>query len=150
MTSLHRSGIVRVAAPLPQAFACFTPEGERRWVDGWMPHYLAPAETGAELREGLAFRTRHADETTLWFVSRLEVDNGVVDYVRVTPGSRMGRVSIRCHDAGTGITGVAVTYELTALSAAGEVALDEFAGHFDAMLRDWERWIGGAVMPEAR
>jgi hypothetical protein len=150
MTSLHRSGVVRVAAPLPQAFACFTPEGERRWVDGWMPHYLAPADAGAELREGLAFRTRHGDETTLWFVSRLEAANGVVDYVRVTPGSRMGRVSIRCYEADAGVTDVTVTYELTALSVAGERLLDEFAGQFDAMLRDWERWIAGAMVPETR
>jgi hypothetical protein len=45
---------------------------------------------------------------------------------------------------------VTVTYELTALSVAGERILDEFAGQFDAMLRDWERWIAGAMVPETR
>ena len=36
------TGAVAVAAPPCEAFELFTPEGERRWVDGWDPVWVDP------------------------------------------------------------------------------------------------------------
>jgi len=48
-------GTVAVAAPPGEALELFTPEGERRWIDGWDPAWVHPA-TGA-LAPGAVFRT---------------------------------------------------------------------------------------------
>ena len=137
------TGERRVAAPPAQALHYFTPEGERLYEPGWDPESLFPAD-GA-LVEGLVFRTRHGGEETLWLVSRCQPESGAMDYVRVVPGSRMGTVSVRLAAHGPG-TRVTVTYALTALSPAGERALDAFAAQFGDMLRQWEAAIA-ALLP---
>lgn len=136
------TGTVRVGAPPADAFIFFTPEGEKRWVAGWEPEYLHPAE-GA-LQEGLTFRTRHGGEETLWLVSRLHGATEV-DYVRVTPGSRIGIVSIRLATAGAAASDVTVRYRLTGLSPAGDAAVEAFAAAFDQYLRTWEHLIGALL-----
>jgi len=136
------SGTIRVAAPAARAFPFFTPDGERAWVPGWDPEYLHPAD-GA-LRQGLTFRTRHGGEETLWLVSGVAAPDAV-DYVRVTPGSRMGVVSVRVAAADHASSNVTVTYRLTSLSAAADPAVEQFAGGFPEMLAGWERTIGSLL-----
>jgi len=71
---------------------------------------------------------------------------GAVDYVRVTPGSRLGTVSVRARDAGDGTTEAAVAYRLTALSPEGQRRLEEMTPEgYDAMLRQWEGRIEAAA-----
>src|SRR5688572_21215064 len=117
---IELSGCLRVPAPLAEALVLFTPEGERGWVPEWEPEYLHPLD-GACVT-GLVFRTRHGGELTLWLVSQCDPESGAIDYVRITPDSRIGTVSIRCAsiDGGTETT---ISYRLTALSPAGETAL---------------------------
>ena len=135
-------GTLRVAAPPADAFRFFTPEGERRWVPGWEPEYLHPPD-GA-LAEGLTFRTRHNGEETLWMVSRCDGPYEV-DYVRVTPGSRIGVVSVRLTPDGASGSSVTGAYRLTALSSAGEATLDAFAAAFPEYLSSWERSINALI-----
>jgi hypothetical protein len=134
------SGLVRVAAPPADAFRFFTPDGERLWVPGWEPEYLHPAD--GTLAEGLVFRTFHAGEMTLWLVSRYDRAMGAIQYVRITPGSRMGTVSVQLSAAAGGdATEAAIGYRLTSLSPAGDRALEAFATGFTEMLAEWERRI---------
>jgi hypothetical protein len=132
------SGAMRLEAPPADAFTFLTPEGERRWVVGWEPEYLHPAD-GA-LCEGLTFRTQHGGEETLWLVVRLNSPKAV-DYVRVTPGARMGMVSVRLSAAGAAASDVTVSYGLTSLSSAADPTVDAFARAFPEMLAMWERSI---------
>jgi hypothetical protein len=139
------SGTVRVAAPPAEAFHFFTPQGESRWLPGWEPEYLHPSD--GTLAEGLVFRTKLHGEPAVWLVARADQAAGALDYVRVTPESRIGMVSIRC-TAAPGGTHVHVTYRMTALSDAGEQALATFTGQFAGILTVWEKNIaalaGGA------
>ena len=68
-----------------------------------------------------------------------------VDYVRVTPGSRMGLVTVRLTADGPAGSNVAVAYRLTALSASGEATLDAFVAAFPEYLSSWERSISALV-----
>jgi hypothetical protein len=117
-------------------FSLFTPEGERRWVEGWLPEYLyRPAEG---IAAGLVFRTRVDGEETLWLVARFDPRRHEVEYVRIVPASRMGTVLVRCRRAGRA-TQVSVRYVLTALSAEGSARLADLAsGGFAAMIAGWE------------
>jgi hypothetical protein len=135
-------GSLHVAAPPADAFRFFTPDGERLYVPGWDPEYLDPPD-GA-LVEGLTFRTHHNGEETLWLVSRCAAPCQV-DYVRVTPGSRIGVVSVRLTADGEAGSDVSVAYRMTSLSPAGERTLDAFAAAFPEYLSSWERSIGALV-----
>jgi hypothetical protein len=140
---IELSGTIRVAAPPAAAFKFFTPEGERLWVPDWEPEYLYPAD-GA-IAEGLTFRTCHGGDVTLWLVSRCDAAGGAIDYLRVTPDSRMGTVAVRLSDSGGSSTDATISYALTSLSADGDRKLEAFAAGFPAMLGEWERRI--AALP---
>lgn len=135
-----------MAAPAAEAFSFFSPEGERAWVAGWEPEYLYPAD-GA-LREGLTFRTRHGGEETLWLVSHLDAP-GAVDYVRVTPGSRLGVVTVRVAAAEDAVSSVTVTYRLTSLAPAGDAVVAQFERAFPEYLAGWERSVGALLTSSA-
>ena len=58
-------------------------------------------------------------EATLWLTLGVDFAGGVADYVRITPGSRLGTVQVRCAPEGDG-TRVEVDYRLTSISEAGD------------------------------
>ena len=131
--------------PMPPAAALryFTPEGERAWAQGWEPRYLHPADGRATA--GMVFTTGQGGEETLWTMTRHEPEAGVVEYLRVTPGSRMGAVRVQCSEADAG-TRVSVTYALTALTPAGNetlAALD--AAAYEAFIGSWATSIREAI-----
>ncbi len=137
---IERSGTLRVNLPLAQAFPFFSPEGERRWIAGWDPKYLHPSGVPSEA-PGTVFETHHNNEHTQWLVLRFSAADGVADYVRITPGSRIGLVTVRATER-DGATDVEVRYSMTSLADAGMRALETFTEEaYAAMLRDWEALI---------
>jgi hypothetical protein len=126
-----------------EALQYFTPEGERAWAAGWEPRYLHPAD--GRTTAGMVFTTGHGGEETLWTMTRHEPEAGLVEYLRVTPGSRMGSVRVQCSEAAHG-TCVTVTYALTALTPGGNDtlrALDACA--YEAFIASWRSAIVGAT-----
>jgi hypothetical protein len=49
-TRITSTDTVDVARTVDDALALFTPEGERLWIEGWVPRY--PAEIGARAHPG--------------------------------------------------------------------------------------------------
>jgi hypothetical protein len=140
---LDVAGVVRLDADMAAALWYFTPEGEREYVPGWEPEYLHPGD--GVLQEGLTFRTEHGDETTIWFVSRYDPAAGAVDYIRLTPGSRVGRVTVRLTPLAPQRTEVTIAYALTSLSLEGDRRLERFATEFDGTLEEWERTLASLI-----
>lgn len=121
----------------------FTPRGEERWVDGWLPSF--PVPTPDDTAPGTVFETLHAESTT-WVV--LERERGRrISYARVTPGSRAGTVTVTLDKDGDGHSIVHVVYDLTALTphAAGE--LRRFAAEYPAFLDSWQEAITRSMRP---
>jgi [ribosomal protein S18]-alanine N-acetyltransferase len=136
---VERTGVLRLQLPFARALALLTPEGERQWVKGWVPEYLHPQEPAPFPVPGTAFRTFHGGEETLWLVLAFDAARGASDYLRFTPASRIGTVSVRVRAAGENATEADVTYRTTALSTAGNRVLQELtADRYAAMLREWE------------
>lgn len=131
-----------------RAFPLFEPEGEREWAEGWSPRYLHPAD--GTTREGMVFTTGHGGEQTLWTLVRHDPRQGIVEYSRVTPGSRMGIVRVECAPAEGGRTHVAVTYALTGLSDEGNAALREFDVEYDEYVGSWATAIHEKVRDGTR
>lgn len=135
--SSHR---IVVEAPLDRCFMFFTPAGEELWVEGWQPAYLHPVDGRTEA--GMVFTTGHGAEATIWLLADLDRDSHRSRYVRCTPGSRTGTVEVSCRALDGGRTEVEVSYELTALSAEGERALEAYEGEsFACMIDGWSREI---------
>ena len=126
-----RQGCFQLPCSPATALPLFTPEGERRWVDGWHPEYLS----GASDEVGAVWRTSHGEDTT-WITTDRDGDR--VRYARISNKGTAGLVEVLCSPAAGG-TRVQVTYDLTACTAAGVDALQRFATHFDDMLEHWQR-----------
>jgi hypothetical protein len=137
---IQRSG--RFALPIPpaEAFPYFSAEGERRWVTGWEPVSLH-APRGDLAQPGAVFSTNVGGELTLWLVLAWDHDRFEARYARVTPGSRLGTVTVACRAANDG-SEVEVTYEMTSLSPEGAATLEAMTPEaFAASLAGWEREI---------
>jgi hypothetical protein len=135
---MHRvrlTGELRVPLPPDDAFRLFTPLGERDWVAGWDPVFPAPVEDDAA--PGAVFTTAADGHSGTWVVVDRDGCRGV-RYARVVAGRDAGTVTVQLA-AAEGHTRVRVTYELTALSEAGDRWLRRFADGYPGFLQSWER-----------
>jgi hypothetical protein len=130
MTSRVRlSGSFVLPCDPATALPLFTPEGERRWVDGWVPVYHSAATD-----EPGAVWTTTGGPTTWVTVVR---DDDRVAYARVSADGTAGLVQVHCLADGTGETTVEVTYDLTATDPRGRARLEVFARGYADLLEDW-------------
>ena len=137
---VERSGVVEMALPFAQAFPLFNAEGERRWVAGWDPHFLHPAEPGAE--EGAVFQTtHHGGGTTTWVQTRHEPDAGAASFVYVLPDQRTAIVDVVVTPDGEARSRAAVRYRVTSLSPDADEVVRAFADGFDDMMAHWAEAI---------
>jgi hypothetical protein len=110
------------------------------WVDGWRPTYVYPPDGRTE--QGMVFTTGRGEDFTIWSLADFDETTHYARYSRVTPFSRSGFVEVRCFRSDDRSTTVEVTYTLTALTPAGEPALDQFAGAaFVTMIEGWKTAI---------
>lgn len=132
---IERTGHFRIPQPLSAAMFWVSPEGERTWVEGWDPRYL----------HDTVFTTDHHHEHTVWIVLRYSASEGVAEYARLTPGSRVGTVTVTGVERDGG-TDLQVTYKLTSLTADGERVLAAMTDEaYAAMMREWQALITAAI-----
>ena len=143
-----RSHTLIVGLPVAEAFTFFEPEGERAWAEGWDPRYHFPPDGSPE--RGMVFTTGHGDEETIWTMIRHEPHNGLVEYVRTSPGSRTGTVLVQCSALDPQRTRVTVVYTLTALTPSGNEYLQGMhEARFRAFIESWEKAIAEAIARRA-
>jgi hypothetical protein len=68
-----------------------------------------------------------------------------IRYARVVHGMTAGTIAVDVLYAKEGATRVRVTYDLTALTAAGETWLEAFAEHFETEIAAWSSEIDAAL-----
>jgi catechol 2,3-dioxygenase-like lactoylglutathione lyase family enzyme len=136
---LHQARLP-VALPPEQAIELFTPEGERKWSEGWNPVYPRPERPEGP---GAVFVTSHDGHTTTW--TMVDHTARCVRYARVTPGVAAGTVTVALEADGAGGSRAQVTYDPTSLSADGDVRLAEFDRAYDADVGEWETAIAEAL-----
>ena len=121
-----------------RVFPLFTPLGEIDWVPGWKPRFVHPADGTFERDQVFVTGEEEGAELTLWSVVRVDESAREAEYLRITPGSRLGRVAVAVRPEAAG-SRVEVMYCLTALLDEAETQLAEFAEGYDAMLLTWQR-----------
>ena len=132
------SGSFELPMEPDRVFPLFTPLGEIDWVPGWNPRFVHPADGTLERDQVFVTGEEEAAELTLWSVVRVDEPAREAEYLRITPGSRLGRVAVAVLPEATG-SRVEVTYCLTALYEEAEELLAEFAAGYDEMLHTWQR-----------
>lgn len=140
--STHHTGTLTVDAPPEHAFQLFTAPGERLWIDDWDPAILS----GGDGREkDSVWVTEVGGDTAYWVVVDYDAASLHARYARIAPATHAGTVEVIARPGVSGGTEVEVTYNLTALTDAGNrklAALDTDA--FAGMLAEWERMIRDA------
>jgi hypothetical protein len=139
-TTIRRAAELTVALPREQAMELFTPEGERRWADGWDPQYPEPRRREGP---GAVFTTRHGGHDTTWIV--VDQQPGSIRYTRVVHGMTAGTIAVDVVGSHERATNVRVTYDLTALTAAGQRWLEAFGEHYQTEIAEWSTEIAAAL-----
>lgn len=144
--SSHR---IRIDMPAAACQRLFTPAGEELWVDGWAPNYLQPSD--GRTAPGMVFTTGEGAAHTIWMLADFDTTTRLhARYVRTTPGSRCGVVTVDCLPDGAQSTLVEVRYTMTALTPQGERDLQAFEGAaYVAMIEGWKAEID-ARLPALR
>ena len=139
---VERRGVVPMALPLEEAFALFNAVGERRWVAGWDPRFVHPAEPRAG--EGVVFQTTGAGTgTATWVQTAHEPSTGTASFVYVVPDHRAAMVDVRvAHDGeGEGRSRAAVRYRMTSLSPDADDFVRAFGEAFEDNMAHWAEAI---------
>lgn len=139
-------GEVAVALPPDEAFPLFTARGELLWVPGWQPEFIHPPSGELELDQ--VWLTRSGDEVTHWLVVALDPQRRRVEYGRITPGSRLGRVIVEVGTAPGGSV-AKVRYVMTGLTPAGNGVLEELEKGYGAMMRTWAELLAAHLSRQA-
>ncbi len=99
--TMHRTAEIVVGLPADQAIALFTPEGERRWADGWDPEYPQPSRREGP---GAVFATSHGAHQATWVMVDHRPDG--VRYARIVHGMTAGIVAIPTRSSHPGEIGL--------------------------------------------
>jgi hypothetical protein len=137
--TVKRSGTFELDMTPDDAFPLFTAPGERLWAPGWEPHILS----GDGFEEGTVWVTESHGHTGYWYVADYDTVARHARYVRVTPGADAGTVDVSLKPSGAGGSKVRVTYQLTALSEAGNQHLSESFSElkYAEMMKHWQSLI---------
>lgn len=127
------------AAPAEKVFPLLCPAREAEWLEGWQAKMIYSESGVAE--EGCIFQTQNAGEPeTTWVIARHDPQNYLIEFVTVTPASRVARIEIRLEDNNDGTTASHISYTFTALSEAGNRFLGGYgADAFKQKMEWWER-----------
>jgi len=141
-----RSGGFELPCSAETAFPFFSPEGERRWVDGWDPQPVFPAARDVAFATNAVFRLEMGGERSVWVVLNVDRSSRVAEYVYVVADSRVARVRVEVAEAGAQRSAVAVSYTITALSEAGKDFVRQFTEEaYAEKMRDWQRRVTEAL-----
>lgn len=127
--------------PIERVFPLFGPVLEKQWAPGWNPTVIAAQSPLAD-HAGAIFTSSHPGEPdTIWYVNRFDADTNVIEYLRITPDKLFAVVEIVCVALAEGKTQASVTYKFTALSEAGNAALDHLINHHPTLVKSWQHLI---------
>ncbi len=130
---------VSLTASPPEAIELFTPEGERKWAEGWDPVY-ANIPDSRQAGAGTVFTTDAHSVRRVWIVDQYDRNAGVVRYTVFAPGQSVTRIEVRVR-AVRGGSIADVTYDRTALSIDADASVEHFALHANEMRNEWQSAI---------
>jgi hypothetical protein len=125
------------AAP-SKVFDLLCPVKEAEWLDGW-DYTLLYSKSGLA-EEGCVFLSRQEGEKdTIWMITKRDVQNREIEFVRVTPESRITQLTISVDEKEAMVSKVVITYVITSLCEKGNQFLAAFTEEkFTEAMQFWE------------
>jgi hypothetical protein len=135
---IARSYEQTIKADPARVFDLLCPVKEAEWLDGW-DYTLLYSKSGLA-EEGCVFLSRQEGEKdTIWMITRRDVQNREIEFVRATPESRIARLTIAVDEKAENRSTVNITYVITALGEEGNKFLETFTqDNFEAGMKFWE------------
>jgi Polyketide cyclase / dehydrase and lipid transport len=121
----HRSFTHHIPKPPAEVFPLLCPIREFEWLSGW---HCTMVHSGSGLAEsGAVFITEApGEEPTVWTISHHDPGAHVVEFVCVTPGSRVRVLEIALSENPAGGTDLTWSHTYTTLGKPGEAFLAHF------------------------
>jgi hypothetical protein len=131
---------INTATP-DRVFPLLCPVREKDWIDGW--EYTMIYSRSGLAEQGCVFTTPGEDnKITTWYITEHKASEGIVEFVRVTPGEMLVKISIRLTANKNGTTSSAIMYEYSSLSEeANRFIENQLDGVFTGNMLYWEKAI---------
>ena len=127
----------RLIAPPDRVFPLLCPVRECDWARGWNPRLVVSA--GGLAEEDCVFTTAEGEREAVWYVTRHDPAELLVEMIRITPGLTACRLRIALTPQPGGCAAT-VSYLHTSLGPAGDDFVEGFtAERYAAFVREWER-----------
>ncbi len=135
---ITRSYEQAINAAASKVFDLLCPVKEAEWLDGW-DYTLLYSKSGLA-EEGCVFLSRQEGEKdTIWMITKRDVQNREIEFVRVTPESRIARLIISVGEKEAMVSKVVITYVITSLCEKGNQFLAAFTEEkFTGAMQFWE------------
>ena len=135
---ITRSYEQTINADPARVFDLLCPVKEAAWLEGW-DYTLLHSESGLA-EEGCVFLSRQEGEKdTIWMITKRDVQNREIQFVRATPESRIARLTIAVGEKAANLSQVKITYVITALCEEGNTFLETFTQeNFETAMKFWE------------
>ncbi len=119
-------------------FPLICPVREAEWLDGW-DYDLIYSESGYA-EEGCVFISRQEGENdTIWVITKHNKDRGIVEFARITPGSRATKLTVSIKDEKEGKSWIEIAYTFTALNEEGNRFIEDLTEErFNEGMKFWE------------
>jgi hypothetical protein len=128
---------LRLRASPEKVFPLFCPVRETEWADGWSPD-LVISSCGVAERD-CVFITSNKRGSAVWYVTRHEPEQFLVEMLKIAPGETACRLNIQLSPEGAGCE-AQVTYAHTSLGPAGDELVASFtAEHYQKFMQSWEK-----------
>lgn len=121
----RQAAVIDLAADPDRVFALMCPVREHEWVEGWRTDMIW-SETGF-VEDGCIFTTSGSDGAqAVWVTTDHDAPSRRLRMVKVDPGQTVTRleIAVAAREMSVGGAAVTVSYELTALSPSGRVAVE--------------------------
>ncbi len=136
---ITRSYEQTISADPSKVFDLLCPVKEAQWLEGW-DYTLLHSESGLA-EEGCVFLSRQEGEKdTIWMITKRDVQNRKIEFVRATPESRIARLTIAVDEKAANVSKVKITYVITAICEKGNIFLEAFTEEkFTEVMKFWEK-----------
>ncbi len=130
-----------IEATPEKVFPLICPVREAEWLEDW-DYKMIYSKTGIA-EEGAVFTTSYdGEEDTIWIITGHNSIKNEVEFVRVTPGSRVSTIRIKIREKDKKNSYVDITYVYTSFTKEGNKFIEEYTeDEFLAMVKHWENSV---------
>ena len=113
----------RLVAEPSKVFPLLCPVREADWIEDWDPSLVISQSGVAE--PDCVFLTEAGSSDAVWYVTRHDPSNGLVEMIKITPAVTALKLTIQLHPCGGGSEAI-VTYTHTSLGPDGDTFVAAF------------------------